>query len=250
MKRIFGTVGVVLGLAGILGCLAGMGLIWWFSGKYLAPAAETAKAVEALLGSADGRFGKLENGVRDTKQRLAVVRKAAQTVAQDGNKAGPVFRAKVDALVEALLAKVEQAQGVADMLRGGVELVSTMSEEPRTSEDIKAAGALVDKVATALDKARHDLETASREENVEAAAQGVDNLAGALESVLTELARNVTEVSNLLAKGRAEVNSLQRTLLFWKTWGPWIVTGVLVWVALGQIALLMCAWSWMRGEGA
>jgi hypothetical protein len=248
MKRIFGTVGVVLGLVGILGCLAGVGFTWWFSGKYLAQASETAKAVEALLGSADGRFGKLKEGAQDVKVRLAEVRKAAQAVAQDGSKADPAFRAKVEALHEALLGKVEQAQDVAAMLRGGLELVSTMSEEPRTSEDIKAAEAIVGKAADALDKARRDLGSANQDQNVEAAARLVDSMTGALEAVLNELAKNVTEVGNLLAKGRAEVNSLQRTLLFWKTWGPWIVTGVLVWVALGQVALLGWGWSLLGGQ--
>lgn len=247
MKRIFGSLGVVLGAVGILACLAGVVFVWWFSTRYLSQASETARAVESILTTANTRFARLNAGVTETRQRIAGVRDAARAVAKDGSRADPAFKARVEALATSLVARIERAEDMATMLNGTVEVVATMTENAKTTDDLRAAEAVLKKTAASLEDVRQKLADASAEENIERAAKGVENLADSLEAVLNEVARGVGEVTGLLAKGRTEVESLRKALVFWQTWGPTLLTLILVWVALGQVALLAWCWSWLRG---
>src|SRR4051794_36525823 len=99
MKRILAFLGVALGGLGLLASVAGVVLVWWFSARYLTQVAETARAVESLLSSAAGRFSGLDAGVQQTGKQVADLRTAAHAVAQQGNKADPEYRARIERLL-------------------------------------------------------------------------------------------------------------------------------------------------------
>lgn len=248
MQRLFGSLGLLLGSVGMLACLAAIAGVWWFSTRYLNQAGETVKAVDTLLSSVENRFGRLDTGLRETGTQVAKLRQSAQEVAA-GNQADPAFKAKVERLVETLNSKIERAEDVAQLLRNGAGLVASISDS-RESEGFKNLETVATQTATTLEEVRSKLQAVGEEPNQKKIASSVDTLAGSLESILNEVTRGVSEVGTLLQKSRGEIESLSRTITFWKTWGPWIVTGVLIWLALGQFALFAWSWSAIRGAPA
>lgn len=254
MRRVFGFVLVVLGVVGILACFAGAGYTWWFSNRYLGQMADTVRAVETLLAATGDRVDNLTSQVGDTQTQIVALRNAANEVVAKGNKADPADRARIEGLLASLSSRLERTEDLARILqsagvvvRSGADLLTSVSDAHPDMEKLQAAEKSVDQTVTALKDVRERLETVGKPENVDSAAKGIAELAGKVQAALEEVTGSIGKVGEFMAKGKADLANLERSITAWKRYGPVVVTAVLVWIALGQFCLLFWGWSLLFG---
>lgn len=254
MKRIFGFVLVLLGVVGILACFAGTGYTWWFSQRYLGQMAETVHAVETLLSSTGQRVDHLTSRVGDTKTQVVSLQKAANEVIAKGNMADPADQARIRGLLAALSSKIERAEDLARTLqsagivvRSGADLLTSVSDTPPDLGKLQDAEKAVDQTVTRLTDARKELANAEKGGDLESAARSINDLAGKVQNALGEVTDSIGKVGEFLARGQKDLAALEQSIHAWKRYGPWVVTGVLIWIGLGQFCLLAWGWTMLFG---
>jgi hypothetical protein len=70
-----------------------------------------------------------------------------------------------------------------------------------------------------------------------------------MEESLSQVIDRLEGLKALAAAYKARVAELSSSVSFWIHWGPLLVTGVLVWVALGQLSLILHGRAWWRAGG-
>jgi chromosome segregation ATPase len=256
MKRFLGLLAFLLGVTGSVVCVAAIILTWDASYRYLGQVVETAQKVEELLASANDRVQRMENGVAETRTRIASLETAARAVAARGEQSNPADRAKVEALLEALSSKIERAEDTAEtlrsaalLLRNGADLAATVSRDEEKIELLRSAETALNETVATLEQLRDKLSKARRGDDLQGTAQDVADLAGAALPALAKVAGSIGEVDRFLAQAEKEVATLRGRIEFWKTAGPALVTLILAWVALGQVSLLARGWSMLLARG-
>jgi chromosome segregation ATPase len=257
MKRFFGLLALLLGLVGLLACVAAVGFAWWASNRYLGQAAETAGRVEKLLTTADKQANRLQDDVSDTRTRIEELRAAARTVAARGDESDPADRARVETLIANLSSKIERGEDLAEtlrsaalILRNGTALAAALSKDEEKAERLRSAEKILGETVKKLSEVRDKLARARRGDDLRGTAGDVAVLADDALPALSRVEEGISEVEGFLSRAGKEVAEVREALTFWKTAGPILATLILAWVALGQASLLARGWSMLRGTGS
>jgi methyl-accepting chemotaxis protein len=245
LKTITGCLAILLGFVGALVTLALVGAVWWGVFKIPPQVQKATEQADQTLTQVEDGLDRLQQQLVSTSRSVDKVRAAAERAPADAT-----LRDELDRLRGDLLPLVERADAVHDalpslaqMLDDTANLAEQGGNKARADRLHSSAGSLREAART-LDSVR-DRAAAARKKRP--TAQELATLAqtthDALDSLTTALSGVKQETGNL-RKGLPEA---QQAVDQWKIAGAGIATGVLLWIGIGQLALV--AWGRRRLAG-
>jgi methyl-accepting chemotaxis protein len=244
LKTITGCLAILLGGVGALATLALVGAVWFGAFKI-------SPQVQKVSDQADQSLGQIEDSFDRLQQQLVTTADSVEKVRASAAKArGTAAKADIERMRGDILPLVERADAVhealppiAQTLDDAANLAEQTGNKPR-ADRLRASAGSVREAAKELDSVR---DRAAAVRRAGASAQDVVDLAqethGALASLNKALSGVKQETSNL----RKGIPQAREALDQWKFAGAGIATGVLLWIGLGQLALV--AWGRRRLAG-
>src|SRR5262249_50970097 len=253
LKRLVGVFFCLLGLTGLLACVAGVVGCWYAYSDVLRRSERLFGKGEEALGVARKDLVLVRDRVRETQQRLNASRqREADFAAQpedeqrrrrlrsrdEVGKASPQLRTARAVLVtstEAALVLDGLLGAVAD-LPGGERVGLDSDRVSEASDRLSEATDQADDLAVLLARKTGPLTP----EELEVA----DRIAGVLDRVIEIVDEGIGKTDRALERVK-EWHARFGHILFWSAVG---LTVVLVWIALGQFSLMVHGFSWARGR--
>ena len=251
LKRSFSTVALVLGVVGLVGCLAMIVGLWIINGQLKHTMAD-------LYGTIDDAFVFADEGLQQSGKRLDSLATAAKDLEQrstllaaSGEKVRLLDRQQVQAIAERLSSGIDRiqhglqfttlaAQIVENTLESGSLLAGAFTDEQ--------AAALLEAVTTINQQVSQGIEEAETlRKRVDGMADG--NLPADRLRQVAEFAKRFTDTLGMIKTAhdnlgrefstlRAEATHLRTKLTGWLHFGSIAVTALLFWMAVGQGALV------------
>jgi hypothetical protein len=251
VTRSFGLVLILLGVAGLLLCAAGVVAAWRAQAR-LAPVAgqlsdraeKTLDLTEQGLARVTAMLTKARSDLRTFEQAPAggsppspdgfMEQAAFRYLAQDlGNRFGNA-RQSIDA--------VTMAAVVANSLLESLEEIP-LAEFGRLDKD------QLEQVSQHLQSLVVGAQKLNAALGAKGGAADARQVSAEMEDSLTKVIDRLEGLKALAAAYKVRVAELSSSVSFWIHWGPLLVTGVLIWVALGQLSLILHGRAWWRAGG-
>ncbi len=260
MKTMLGYLAVVLGAVGLVACLGGLVAIWVVRPSVLHSSAEVLDAADGGLKLVDAKVLRANELVRTIKEAVDPVTDRILTLTDKANRK-PEDEKELKRIEESLAERLRQVDTIAEVAETAVAFLNKSSRITKSlrligsrgetgpadvadsKKNAKTLSQLAQKLKTLrdnLEKIREDRQV--RKEVVDAVvrlAHDVDNELGALDS-------NLQEVRQTAVVWQTEVAELRTQVPVWTNWAAVIGSVILVWMGLGQYALLRWAWHGAR----
>jgi hypothetical protein len=239
-----------LGAAGVILCAAGIVESWMIRPKLLRSTTDACARIDKVLGVMADGLGRARASLEKARAELAALPQPDKGPPPVG---GVMSRLRLDALrtlaprlapelqdpVRTLDAAVEAAVVVSSLLEGfeNMSLGKTSLDADKMRElatRVKGLGDTAEKLRTSLGA------------TPDKAEEHTSRLELALPPVIAKIADMSEEVQAL----RERVTGVDEHLSRWLTTGAIITTVLLVWSGIGQVGLLVNAWSLRRKESS
>ena len=245
VKTITGFLAILLGSVGTVVTLASIGAVWVGAFKLSAQAEKVSTQV-------DQNLVQVEEGCDGLKKQLAATAEAAGAARSAAAKAG----ARLDTLDGRedfeqargnLLALVERGDALREALPPIAQLVENAAGVAEQGGS-KARADRLRSVASNVREAAKELDTLRersdriRKGGAATTGQELQDFAQHVRKPLDRLTTALSDAKQESESLRKEVPEARRALDEWKFTGAGIATGILLWVALGQLAII----SWGR----
>jgi hypothetical protein len=264
MKRLLGLLALVLGGAGFLACLVGVIALWMVrapvlrsSAEILAAAEESLKVVNDKAERAAEVLGKLREVVDPITGKIRELTARVQRPQPEDGK-------ELKQIEEELARRLNQLETIVQISETAVAMMTKTARLTRSlpfgaapggarqspREDLPDSADVLLRLSGVLKKLRETL-TAIRT-NPQVRKEAVEEVAGLAREVnqqLDLLRSRLQRARQLAAEFAAEVAELQTGVPVWMNWASAIGSVLLVWMGLGQLALLGRGWAWIRKEG-
>jgi DNA repair exonuclease SbcCD ATPase subunit len=264
MKQVLGLLALVLGGVGFLVCLAGLIALWVVrapasrsSAEALASAEETLKVVDEKTGRADAVVGKVREVVDPVTSKIRELAAKVQGPQSKDDKELKRIEKELAQRFNKMERLVKVSETAVAMMNKTGRLTRSLSfgaarggAGPSPKEDLPDSSAALARLSRVLKKLSEAL--AAFRANPKArkdAVKKVARLARQVNQELDLLSSQIQRARQLATEYAAEVAELKTDLPVWIHWGTVIGSVFLVWMGLGQLALLRLGWAWMRKEG-
>jgi uncharacterized protein YoxC len=264
MKRVLGLLALVLGGAGFLVCLAGLIALWVVraptlrrSGEALASAEESLKVVDEKAQRAAEVLAKIREVVDPVTSKIRDLAARVQQPHPEDDKDLKRIEKELAQRFTKMESLVKISETAVGMMNKTARLTRSFSfgaasdgarESPR--EDLPDSSKVLLRLSGALKKLRGTLaEIRANPQVRKDAAKEVAGLAREVNQELNLLDSQVQRARQLATDFAAEVAELQTAFPVWMNWATAIGSVFLVWMGLGQLALLGLGWTWIRKEG-
>jgi hypothetical protein len=249
-KRILGVLGLLIGAAGLLLSLAvGVG-VWVVKGPATARATYLSERVDAALDKATQKLDRAQTSLTTAAEHLEKVKKEwsqrpretrrgdvkSMAVARKLKKTvGPNLHEAHKNLQEVAEAAVVVNSVLEDV--GNLPFLSETGLDPDQLEEINGRIARVGPAAWELSQLLGE------------ADPEVDDQTSRVEQLLARLRELVADYQDQVKQVRQRTTVLQTKVFAWITPAAIIVSSVCFWIALSQLCVMACAWSWIRQPG-
>jgi hypothetical protein len=264
MKRVLGFLVLVLGGAGFLVCLAGLIALWVVREPALRSSAETLASAEESLKVVDDKVGRAAEVVGKIREVVdpvtGKIRELAARVQGPRPKDDKELK-RIEKELAQRFNKMERLMKVSEtavaMMNKTGRLTRSLSfgatrggARPSPQEDLPDSSAALARLSRVLKKLREALATfRANPQARKDAVNKVARLARQVNQELNLLSSQIQRARQLATEYAVEVTELKTDLPVWIHWGTVICSVFLVWMGLGQLALLRLGWAWMRKEG-
>jgi methyl-accepting chemotaxis protein len=244
MRILVGLLAMLLGLVGVIACVAGCGGAWWGSFELARQVDQFTARADESLGTADDALTRMSAKVEATSAAVEKVRSAADVIASGRTAdADPAAKARVARLFDELSPYLERTDALADSLRSlGTVLENVASVTSRIDDGAKSARlrSAADKLGTAAATLGSVGERAAsiRQGGAAPRAQELVRLADDAGAVLDRLGGGMSDVRRTTEEIRKQLPEVRRAAGTWKFIVPAALTVVLIWVGLGQLCLI------------
>jgi chromosome segregation ATPase len=259
MRRLIGSVALLLGGIGFAACLAVLISVWVLrptvvreSDHALQAADEGLKVVEAKTKRANELTKKVRESVNPIVDKISML--------DDKALRAPERTEAMERFERELKDRLDQLDAIAEIMETGIKLLRQTSRLTKTlrSPTSAADGSADDdapdrseslaRVAKKIERLREII--ARIQDDKERQKKVVDDLVRVtreLNDDLTALDSKLEETHRRAVELRAEIARLRDEIPVWALWLAIIASAVLAWLGLGQFAL--ASWGWRRVFG-
>lgn len=229
LKRVAGFVGALLGLLGMVLCLAVIVGAWWINGPLTDGVLTVFPPIEAALAFGD-----------ETAERFGTFVGDAQTQFNETADTKPIATELADEIEQAAL-YVDVASGLANSAE---ETISGVANSVPSGELSDVASTAADRLATSMDRVSETLvlaETLAQDVR-DGRAEKIDQLNDQLDL----LEENSAEVQSVISQTGEDVAEIKMKIPRWINLGSLIVTLIFLWFGFAQYFLMRSGWRWLR----
>jgi hypothetical protein len=252
-RRLVGTLLLVLGAVGFVGCIAAIICAWLACQKASDKVREVASCADAGM----KRATDIDDKVRQALQRARTDMKSFNEQAgglghkddEAKRRATGLIRQRVqrevgpnlDELGGRLATFSDAAVVVSSLLQSYQEMRSASASRvsPEQIEAVSKSATKLAAVSRRLQGIVGDADKSIEEKEVHAAITDVDNILERCQSVVDDLNADLTRI-------RENMSQLEAEVLWWMTAATVAVTVLFGWGALGQVSLFAQGWTWCR----
>jgi TM2 domain-containing membrane protein YozV len=241
LKTITGYLAILFGGAGALITLVLIGCVWWGSFRLATETQRVAARADQSLVRAEEASGRLKQQLTATAESVEAVRAAARAAGQRPDT--EATRAEIERARTHLLPLIERAAALSDALPPVADVLDDAASVAANTGNKGRAGRLrvtaltVRQAAAEMDAARARSAALSRADATPT-AQELEALAAQCRSALDLLTSALSQVTHEAEQLRKELPEARRAVDEWTTPGAAILTVVLFWTGLGQLALV------------
>jgi methyl-accepting chemotaxis protein len=253
LKRLLAVLFVLLSLAGLGLCVAGIVGAWWVKQPLLAKATRAFESADRALAVTDDTLDLLQVGLEKTREDLKTIRTKSAAMAKDDR---PDLEQRMISRVVAqqLGPKVQQVRKAANIATEASIVINSLLEAinqlPQTAIgplDTDRLGQ-VRKTLSGVTQTSQQLSDLIEQTSPGGNTQDVTNMTRQISDVLDDIETRVVELHERVTKVQSDVTALQPRVFDWIHKGPIVVSGVLGWLALSQIIVFVVAVSWFRSR--
>jgi len=257
MSRVIGLVAFALGGIGLVGCLAGVIAIWMVRPPLLRSSVE-------LLDTADGGLKLVEEKTSRADELLKAIRGVIDPAASkilklaDKRDRTPEDEKELKQIEEGLSQRLGQVDALAEVAETAVTFLNRTSQMTNSlrlpfsqggaaAESSQDNAIALSRLAKALKLLRENL--AKFRENKQTQKEVVDavvRLSREAETELRFIASRLERVRQRAGEFDTDVAELRTAVPIWTNWAAVIGSVFLVWMGLGQFALLRRGWDRIR----
>ena len=261
LKRSAGVLAMLLGILGIIACLAGIVKVWSLRGQIDDLVAVVSLQVDDALARLEGHSQNANRYISDAQVSVRELNARVKQRVSESRDVPFEEAADIDQIERQLYARVQLARDVIGFVGSTLDLVEQLSavvqsaslfvkKDTRTMEDLVAdvrdgkremrrTSELVEEVTTALAEIREH-------RDVEENAKRITTLSAVIDTSLTKVKQHAESFNQGVVKTRATFTDLatrihQRLLML-----TLVLTLIIVWIAVAQLALAVIGWRLLR----
>ena len=230
-KRILGLLGFLLGVIGVLLCLAVIVGAWWVNRPITDSLLQLFPPVEAALAFGDNMADSFSDFLGDTQDQFNTVADAKPVATQ------------LEDEIEQIGIYVDIASGVVNGVEAsvaGVEASAQAVDGLRGNGVARAAGQLGDRLGE-LDARLNSVGSLATD-----VREGRDGRIDDLNAQVDRLEGESAEFQSTIAQTQTEIDELKRKIPRWIDLGSLIVSLIFLWFGIAQYLLLKRGWQMMR----
>jgi chromosome segregation ATPase len=256
-RRIAALLIMVIGLLVLLASLAGIAGTWIVRGQLDAELTGIVTAAETRAGAIQQRLTGLDTVLTQARAQVSAVEQEVQAFGSDMEQNKPLLSAISDRLGLDLSPLVERGREILTSVRETVTAVSSAIEAinaipfisvpvpeletlSKLSQDIEAFRTEVQDLRATIDQRRTEI--------IEGAVSLVTTPTLQIGGVLDEMQTTVSGYREEVRAVQDGLSALNSGISSGLTWAAAILTFVLVWMVLSQVALLVLAWRIFSGQ--
>lgn len=262
LQRLFGLIGTLLGLIGLLISIGAIVGTWLLREQLQVELPNVLEAVESTVSSVDENVDQAKTAVTKAQSGVGTFKDTAEGLKTRVDESQQFDRALLGDLKLEVGDHLAKARNVVNLSRGLVDtLTSTVGRADNVPyvelDDYAPDGPLMTNIQAASD------ELSAVRATLEKAEQLVDDLgddpmeqSSRLDEIIelmTGLREQLVKAAELIEQFHEGLGKVQTTVTKVRNRGPqWIDTGAIVatvlfsWMALAQLSLLAIGWHWLR----
>lgn len=248
MRKFLGISAIALGVVGVIGCAATIGLAWWAAVEAVREVDHAAERLDQGLTEADAVLSRVEVRLGIVQTDLDRARVAAEKL-DAAEQEHPRLKQEIERQLDQLFPTLDRAEDLAESLRtlaAGLRTSADISERFQRGDPEKIAH--MRSIAGQLDSAAAELSGLhARAEQLKQAQSG--RITQEIVALIRRALAGSERLASAMTSARREVSEVREKLGFWRNkvvfWIYASATGVTflaVWMGLGQATLV----SWGR----
>ncbi|MFN2224865.1 MAG: hypothetical protein ACK2UY_01125 [Anaerolineae bacterium] len=257
LKRILAVIVMAVGVAVLVLSVAGIAGTWMVRAQLDDSLANIVTAAEAEADGAQQGLDRLDNALIQARDQIAAVEQEVQALGTDVDQNKPLLTALTEKLGIDLAPLAARAREMMDTIRETVaavnSIVETINALPFVSkpipelEKLNALAEEIDTFEAEVQNLRLTIEQ-RRSEIIAGSVSIITTPATRIRGGLDRAQATVSGYSQRLGTLQENLAALRATAGQWLTWLAVIVTLILLWLALSQVALFVLGWRALRGQ--
>jgi hypothetical protein len=251
-RRLIGTLGGTAGAVGLLLCIAGIVGCWWLRAEATRRAHRALGHAEELLVEVRDSLGQIGVRLRQTHQELDSIRHREADLAAHPPAERSTRKALSRKAIAAVSPQLGEARGqlakaieVGLVLNGLLDALAELPLVERTGVDtdrLKQSSAQLSELIEKADKLAGSLGRSAAEQPDATTTEESTRLAGSVGRLMAAM----DEGSSRANEAREKIADRHARIVHWVSAAAVALTVILVWIGLGQFSLLVQGWNFVR----
>lgn len=255
-KRLFGLIGLLLGLAGFV-ATAGLAVAVWPGSRWVADEGESlVDQAEPQVAFFKQKLDKADSHVQKVSRQIAELKTAARRVEQQGENSNPEDIKKVQTAFQELVTTVKRAEEFLVVVHGGLAVLMNVDKfsrflpgtaapqtEAESAENLKKIAAAAEDLSKRIQEMQARLEQIRSEQDVRKNAAVLYKDAERIDSRLSPIADRLRIARNTMDGVQTALKKSRDTLGYLRMEVPLALTLLFAWIALGQASLTIHGWK-------
>ncbi len=260
-RRLAGMLGVLLGAAGTVACLAGIASAWSIRGRVDDGVVEVSVRVDDVLARVEDRANRVTDTIKNAQTSVRELNERVQQRIAERRDVPLKEAADIDELERQLYARIQLAGEWIGFIRSTMDLVEQLlqivesaslfaQQDTHTMADLIAALRDGKKELQQTSKLGEDVKTSLTEirasSNLDENAKRITTLSSMIDKSLAKTQRHTESFQGAVAEVRTGIADLATRIRRQTAIVAVLITVILVWIAIAQLSLAVHGWRALR----
>lgn len=258
LKRILAIAVIVISIFFTVVCIAGLFLSWSFNTPLTEGITKGLTGVENVLDAADSGLDRANTILVEAQAAVDNIEGAVQTAGDTISETSIVYEVLDRTVGDVLSPKVTSAGETIDSVRGIIvafnELLEALNqiplvEVPTLTEQLDTASDQLASIQIDVEETKDELRSIKQEavdKPVTAITDRTTRISNGLESAQTPVTNTKDNIDDILASIAGIKVSVPGVIDL----ATIVISLVFVWIAFGQLGLIVLAWGYLKGSGS